>query len=275
MMSTSAMTRAASSPLTDDDLCRLLDAELEAGDAAKIEARLSQDPEALARLTRWKLQRQALTQLHGEALRQPVPSPLSQAAARLARADADIRAWRRHVALAASIVLAFGLGWLSHATWRGPTGDSLATGPRFARDAALAYVVYQPEVRHPVEVAAAEQDHLVQWLSKRLGRPLRVPQLGAQGFELVGGRLLPGAGGARAQFMYQDAQGTRLTLYIGAIDTAPAARGDTADETAFRFAREGAVGSFYWVDRGFGYALSGQLDRERLLRISQVVYTQL
>ena len=46
------------------------------------------------------------------------------------------------------------------------------------RSAALvAYAVYAPEVRHPVEVAATQQEHLVQWLSKRLGRPLKVPDL--------------------------------------------------------------------------------------------------
>jgi anti-sigma factor RsiW len=72
------------------------------------------------------------------------------------------------------------------------------------RQAGFAHAVYLPEKRHPVEVAAAEQDHMVQWLSKRLGKPLKIPQLGAQGFELVGGRLLPGDSGARAQFMFQN-----------------------------------------------------------------------
>ena len=74
----------------------------------------------------------------------------------------------------------------------------------FVRQAAGVHAVYQPEQRHPVEVGAARQDHLVQWLSKRLGRPLKVPVLSTQGFELVGGRLLPGDASARAQFMYQN-----------------------------------------------------------------------
>ena len=84
---------------------------------------------------------------------------------------------------------------------------------QFAQQAAVAHAVFQPEVRHPVEVTAAQQEHLVQWLSKRLGRPLKVPVLAAQGYELVGGRLLPGDDGARAQFMYQNsaASGSRST----------------------------------------------------------------
>ncbi len=55
------------------------------------------------------------------------------------------------------------------------------------------------------------------WLSKRLDRPLKVPALGAQGYELVGGRLLPGDTGARAQFIYQNGAGQRITLYLGAL----------------------------------------------------------
>jgi anti-sigma factor RsiW len=134
-------------------------------------------------------------------------------------------------------------------------------------------VVYSPEVRHPVEVAASEQAHLVQWLSKRLGKPLAVPDLSVQGYQLMGGRLLPGDTGARAQFMYQDTSGIRLTLYLGALDTGP--NGTAGGETAFRFTDDGPVPRFYWVDQGFGYALAGPLPREALLALARVVHGQL
>ena len=62
--------------------------------------------------------------------------------------------------------------------------------------------------------AADQEAHLVAWLSKRLGTQLKIPQLSGLGFNLVGGRLLPGDQGPVAQFMYQDAQGQRLTLYV-------------------------------------------------------------
>jgi anti-sigma factor RsiW len=88
----------------------------------------------------------------------------------------------------------------------------------------------------------------------------------------VGGRLLPGDKGARAQFMFQNAAGERITLYVGAVDNA-ATR--TMDETAFRFDDEGGVASFYWVDQGFGYALSGKLPRQGLLVLAESVYKQL
>lgn len=134
--------------------------------------------------------------------------------------------------------------------------------------AARAHLVYSPEVRHPVEVDAKEKDHLVKWLSKRLGLPLKIPVLASEGFELLGGRLLPGTDGPVAQFMYQDASGKRLTLYV----TRPN-KGDNV--TAFRFAREGPVSVFYWIDQDGGYALSGEIDKPALARVATLVYRQL
>ena len=138
----------------------------------------------------------------------------------------------------------------------------------FPMRAARAHLVYAPEVRHPVEVDATQQEHLVKWLSKRLGLELKVPLLAAEGFELLGGRLLPGPEGPVAQFMYQDSVGKRLTLYVS--------KPNRADQpAAFRFAQEGPVAVFYWIDRDCGYALSGELDRGTLTRVAGAVYKQL
>ena len=62
-----------------------------------------------------------------------------------------------------------------------------------------------------------------------------------------------------------DTAGLRLTLYLrtGLHDNR---------ETAFRYAKEDAVSVFYWVDGSTAYALSGELDRERLLNVAQAVY---
>lgn len=148
------------------------------------------------------------------------------------------------------------------------TGQQQAASTNFARRAAVAHAVYSPEVRHPVEVGVEQQEHLVRWLSKRLGADLRPPVLTANGFELVGGRLLPGDRGPVAQFMYQDARGRRLTLYVS---RAPAGQHDTA----FRYSREDGVSVFYWVDASLGYALSAELPKAALLEVANAVYKQL
>ena len=123
-------------------------------------------------------------------------------------------------------------------------------------------------MRHPVEVPAEQEDHLVKWLSKRLGTELKGLRLQSLGYELVGGRLLSGPQGPVAQFMYQDARGVRLTLYVSAQ------KGGTRD-TAFRFSQEDRVSVFYWVDGNYGYALSGEVSKEQLLKVADIVYKQL
>lgn len=68
--------------------------------------------------------------------------------------------------------------------------------------------------------------------------------------------------------MYQDGRGQRLTLYVRTDAT-------SNRETAFRFAQEGKVGVFYWLDGKLGYALSGELAKADLMRLADSVYRQL
>lgn len=229
-------------------------------------------------LQAWQAQRDALRQLHREVLDEPVPPMLLEAAGVAGTQHTGHGRRLRWGGMAAAVAIAFGAGWLGNAQWLRATGDaarlsrSTPATQEFVHAAAVAHAVYSPEKRHPVEVAAAEQQHLVQWLSRRLDRPLKVPDLSAQGYTLVGGRLLPGSQGPRAQFMFERAGGERVTLYIGSLaGTAEPA----TDETAFRFATDSPVPSFYWVDRGFGYALAGMLPRDALLGLATAVHRQL
>ena len=208
-----------------------------------------------------KALQQALHELYDPVLEEPVPERLRPRRPR----------WRA-AALAASGVavgLAAGVmaGWQLHA-WRTSVPPQ-AEVPGFVKRAAVAHAVYSPEVRHPVEVAADQEQHLVTWLSKRLGVKVYAPKLEEAGMALVGGRLLPGESGPVAQFMYQSQNGRRLTLYV---------RAETKQqrETAFRYARDNSVGVFYWIDRDCSYALaSADLGKDEMLRIANLVYKQL
>lgn len=134
--------------------------------------------------------------------------------------------------------------------------------------ARVSHRVYTPEVLHPVEVRRDQQQHLVGWLSKRLGKPVNAPDLEAQGFMLMGGRLLPATDGPAAQFMYENDAGQRLTLYVRQAE-------DKKQETAFRRFSQDGLSSFYWVDAGLGYALTGDISPEQLMHSANRVYRQL
>jgi len=209
---------------------------------------------------------QGLHQLYDPVLDEPVPERI------LAQARARHGRWRAAAIAAGWIVLGLGTGtiagWQLHAT-RTSAPAPQAELPGFVKRAAVAHAVYSPEVRHPVEVAADQEQHLVTWLSKRLGVKVQAPKLDGAGLALVGGRLLPGENGPVAQFMYQTQNGRRLTMYVRA-------EASKNRETAFRYARDNNISVFYWIDRDCGYALaSADLDKEELLRVATLVYKQL
>nr|KGC96565.1 putative transmembrane regulator PrtR [Burkholderia pseudomallei] len=104
------------------------------------------------------------------------------------------------------------------------------------------------------------------WLSARVGRRIAAPSLREYGFALLGARLLPGAGGPAAQFMYENAAGERLALYVSA---------SAQREAAVRPWRDGGRHTFYWVSERTAYALSGQLDEGRLRTIAADVCGEL
>lgn len=264
------------SPIAEERLHALADGRLSVAEAARLREQLAADPQAAATVAAWQAQCTALRQLYARDEAGPLPASLVAAAQRAQRLHDQASQWWRWGGMAASVLLAFGMGWLANTQWHARPQEGLLArqepARHFAREAAIAYTVYQPEVRHPVEVPAAQQEHLVQWLSKRLGRPLKIPVLTTQGYELVGGRLLPGDDGARAQFMYQNSAGQRLTLYLGALK--PGA-GEPSRETAFRFLADGPVPGFYWADQGFGYAITASLPRPALQELATAVYRQL
>jgi anti-sigma factor RsiW len=240
----------------EDDLQAFVDGALDDVRRSEVEAYLEERPDEAARVQAYRSQDAALHALFDPVLAEPVPLALAQR-----RAPRRLQTY----ALAASVLFAgVAIGWIARDTLVAPP----APAPSFARSAAIAHAVFSPEVRRPVEVGADQEDQLVKWLSKRLGTDLRVPKLAPLGYDLVGGRLLSGAQGPVAQFMYQDAKGQRLTLYV------TAQKGEGRD-TAFRFSQEDRISVFYWIDHKYGYALSGEVKREALLGLATAVYQQL
>lgn len=214
--------------------------------------------------------------LHREVLNEPAPVHLQEAARAIQSRHRSAMQWTRMGGWAASVAFAFIMGWVAQPLWStSAVGFSQAARgtPLFAQQALAAHAVFTPEVRHPVEVGPTEQQHLVQWLSKRVGKPLAAPDLQTQGFQLMGGRLLSAESGARAQMMFENAAGKRLTLYVGGlpISQTPA----SASSTGFQLTQQGRNLSFYWVDQNFGYALTGELDRQTMLALAEAVYAQL
>ena len=243
--------------MKDEQLHAYVDGAASEEDRRAVEAAAARDPDLAARLRAYAEQNRVLHEAFDAVLNEPHSLRVPMAPA---------WSWNRWGGMAATLLLGvacgfFARGWLT----------ASASVPVIAREAVLAHAAYVPEVRHPVEVAASEESHLVAWLSKRLSTPIKAPSLVTAGYHLLGGRLLPPTHpndpAPMALLMYENAQGRRLSLLVK--------RESTNTETAFRFSEDGATRVFYWIDGPLGYALAGDLPKDELQTIARLVYRQL
>lgn len=268
-----------SSPIGDDDLQALVDDRLAPERRRMVEAWLTDHPDVTARIAALCADRDALRDRLAAKAAEPIPARLRVAALKAGRRS---RLARTALSAAAALTI-FAAGAASDrlvvalsprpAPMPQEVSASAEASPALpARADALAGVAevahrtFVVEVAHPVEVEAGREAHLMQWLSKRLGRPLAAPDLAPFGWKLMGGRLLTAGTGPAAQLMYEDGAGHRLTVWIA---------GGEAGRTAFRFRADGATSTFAWIDDGFGFAVTAPLDRDRLLAIAEAVHHRL
>jgi len=259
--------RAVSRSIEEDDLQAWVDRRLTPKDNEAVEAYFAAHPESRARWSQYAKQREELREAFAVPAEKMMPARL-----RIARLLAEQRR-RRHrrlgrVAAAVALLIAGGIGgWGAHDLLPAlPSSASAVLASAVFDDAIAAHRTFSVETRHPVEVGADEEAHLVQWLSKRLGHKLIVPDLNALGFRLMGGRLLPADSGPAALFMYEDGKGTRLSCYYLVVDV--------AGETEFQFREQNGISAFYWVDDGLAYAIAANVPRGPLLKIAEIVYQQ-
>lgn len=259
-------------PIYPDELMAYVDGVLDHDRAYLIEQRAQYDLELAATIADFRLQQQVLRASLAPVLDEAIP-------ARLLHIPGPSRASFHRIA-AAIVWLTLGAVLGSATSWQYLSRDGGATAnlarrnpadelPRFVHQAVVAYGVFAPEVRHPVELGSTDAQALNTWLSQRLQRHMQAPDLSELGLALIGGRLLPAEiNKPAAQFMYEDREGQRITMYLRGM-------AEPTAETAFRFAQQGRVSTFYWVEGNWGYALSGELSRTQLLRIAHLIHSRL
>ncbi|MCF8468565.1 MAG: anti-sigma factor [Sneathiella sp.] len=257
------MTENTISEITENDLHAYVDEQLSGVRREEVERYLQDNPEQAKLVQSWAEQNVALKDLYRPAqldgdqeLVRKVARGRTSTFKTVARIAAAILIFLAGGALGSYITLNVGV--------RENTPQYVQTLGEASR---AGFAIYASEVRHPVEVNADQEEHLVTWLGKRLGTKFRAPKLQKEGFNLVGGRLVPFAGKPGALLMYENAAGERLTVLIG--------HQPSNAETGFRFVQEGDIRTFYWIDGKFGYALSGSIDRPLLQVLAREIYRQI
>lgn len=245
---------------SEEELQAFVDDRLNPARRAEIADWLEAHADEAERIRALRAQRDAIEDAYGPLLDRPVPERL--------RAGVHTRAdtgpvWRMAAMVALVVAGAVG-GWFANdvlGAWQSATAD-------LTREAVRAHSLFTREKRHAVEVGADEQAHLVAWLSRRLEAELVAPNLEAEGYRLVGGRILPARdAGPAAQFMYETGEGgNRVTLYIEQDQLSPKA--------AFEFSEHDGVSAFWWQDGPLAYVLIGEAPREDLLGLARATQQQ-
>jgi anti-sigma factor RsiW len=244
--------------VTEGELHVYVDGALPEDRREAVEQWLASHPEDAARVASWRAQAEAIRARYGAVINEPVPDHLN--------VDRIMRKGRSWGSLAtAAAVAAFLVGGAGGWFARGVSAAVPNHFERLASEALSAHKLYIGEVRHPIEVKA-EENHLMPWLSRRVGTTLRAPDLAVFGLKLLGGRLLPGLSGPAALFMYEGASGERFTIYCSKL---------AEPRTAFHYVASDKVGSVHWIEGGFGWVVSGPSDKERLKAVASVAYDQI
>lgn len=258
-------------PVTEDELHAYVDGELPADRREAVGAWLAANPEQATLVAAWRAQADSIRARYGDVVNEPVPERLQLD--QIIKNDitygrAHGRTWATMAAAAALVafVAGGGVGWYARAATTTAQAPAPALFDKFTAEALVAYKLYVVEVRHPVEVPGSELAHLKQWLSKRIGHELNIPDLQSMGLKLVGGRLLPGPTGAAAFYMYESATGERFTIYCAKAG---------GPETALHFKSADQFATFTWVDDKIGYVVSGPANRERLEAVTKIVHEQI
>jgi anti-sigma factor RsiW len=254
------------STVTEADLHAFADGLLPPEEHNRMETWLAGNPEETALVAAWKAQNAEIKALFGPyAVSRDGDIKLVTAKG---QRDGSRLTRRLQLAAAAALIFVAGAAAGRYVPLLTSQPDLQLTGiEALPRQAQSAFLVYASEVRHPVEVGADQEVHLATWLGKRLNiAKLKVPGLQSLGFQLVGGRLLPVNGTPGALFMYEDPTGKRLTVLVG--------RNKQNSTTSFRFANNGTVDTFYWIDGDLGYAVTGEISRDMLRQVAEECYRQ-
>jgi anti-sigma factor RsiW len=249
--------------IPEADLHAFVDGQLPPERHAAVARQLQEQPEEAERVAAYAAQRQALRAGFAPVAAEPVP-PRLDLQSLIARRLANRRiVWRAAAAVLLAFLLGGAGGWALHGGIGGPPSDLTL----LAQEAIANHVVYTADRKRPTELGAEQRDDLARWVSNRLGHPVAPPDMSAAGFRYMGGRLAATPQGPAGQFMYQNAAGARLTVFVLPMRDAP--------DTPTRTVDVGAMDGCAWIDKGVGYTVVAPVPLEELHHLATEVRRQL
>jgi anti-sigma factor RsiW len=249
----------------EDRLQAYVDGQLDPDAQEAVEIYLENNPDEASRIHAYAAHREGLRNALSPYTGVAPSRGLSISQLVKQRRAARYAPWRLVATIALTLCVGGGAGWmLRGVAMADDRGNSIAA---LTQEALINHVVYTADYGHPVEMVSNQTDGLVRWLSGRLSRQLRVPDLEQAGYHLMGGRLLATDRGPAALLMYDDDRGTRLTVFARPT-TMP--HQDTPTEAV------GAqpVTGYAWICGGLGYVVLGTVEAQALRSLASLVRHQ-
>jgi len=255
--------------ITEFEFQAYVDGELDAARHDEVTLYLKQHPEKATEIDDYQRYNLEMRQLFEPILKQEMPDSMSLQTPQ----KPAFFSYAQAASLLLAVTIGGVVGWVSHDNLQPPL-HSIASNSieaiqtvnnTLVSDAFAYHAVYTPEVKHPVEVGAKDQKHLLKWLSKRLNTTVKAPDLTSQGYELLGGRLLESGNSPAAQFMYENKQGKRLTLLTRH-------KKNSESDTSFRYATQGDMNGFYWIDGEQSFVILSGTSKQAISTVAHTVY---
>ena len=239
--------------MSEDDtlLMAYADGELDPKAAREVEELLERDPEARRAVEIYRETTSLLRAACGEHAYAGESERIAPAAPRPAH-----RAWTRYGRTLMTAVAACVVGFLGGSQW---LRSSQAANSSFASEVAEYHAVYSEESKHLVEVPAERAEEIVSWLGRRLDRPIKIPDLSAEGLRFAGARMLVFDGRPVAQFMYTREEGRPIGFCITKLDGGP---------TPIEVDRHDSERTAVWRDAEYAYIVVGETDKESIRTIA-------
>lgn len=250
-------------PVTEEDLHAYVDGLLPPDRQAEVAHYLDQQPDLADRVAAYTAQREGLRSALAPLAAEPIPPHLDLQFLVQQRLSERHGAWRA----AAAVLLAFLVGGAGGWALHGRIGMEPSALTELAQDAVANHVVYTADRRRPTELGAEQRQDLARWVSNRLNHVVAPPDMSDEGFHYMGGRLAATPQGPAGLFMYQDAQGVRLTVFVLPM------RG--ADHANMRDVDVDGMMGCAWIDKGIGYTVVAPVPAAELRKLADHVRRQI
>ncbi|MGE8065859.1 anti-sigma factor family protein [Pseudomonas sp. NPDC089569] len=235
-----------SMPPSERDLHAYVDHQLSDSDRQLVETYLAGNAQISARVRAWQQDAQQLRAALSGALQQPANPDLDPAMIR----QRMKRQTRRHLASAAMLLIAVGIGGVSG--WQARQMTLVSTQLPMS-DALQAYRLIAQQGLLPADYKAGDDGNMQGWLDRYFNQASRLPDLTGAGFRPVSGRLLSTEQGPAAMVVYEDGGGHKISFYVRppGPHNYLLPRGSRSD---------GGLQAEYWSGSGYNYAMVSPAD---------------